>query len=167
MNSIIKTILILFFLVSCGWSQFHYSHKEFIKDSQVTKRESIKIRSTKAIKNYKDIPAILDSNLNKAEDMKDKYQMKLKNLIKESPNDWTTKDVSIVNKQLKLCIKQATGLDSNYRKLMDLLAKSKKKPQGYQLWKLTEQLPINGLMTFKSSLIDLGSKFKMVFPKNW
>ena len=73
MNNIIKIALVLFFIVGCGWSQFRYSHKEFIKDSQVTKRESIKIRSTKAIKNYKDIPAILDSNLNKAETIKDKY----------------------------------------------------------------------------------------------
>ena len=70
MNSIIKTMLIVCFLASCGWSQFRYSHKEFIKDSQVTKRESIKIKSTKSIKNYKDIPAILDSNLKKAEEIK-------------------------------------------------------------------------------------------------
>ena len=68
MNSIIKTMLIVCFLASCGWSQFRYSHKEFIKDSQVTKRESI----TKSIKNYKDIPAILDSNLKKAEEIKNK-----------------------------------------------------------------------------------------------
>ena len=72
MNSIIKTMLIVCFLASCGWSQFRYSHKEFIKDSQVTKRESIKIKSTKSIKNYKDIPAILDSNLKKAEEIKNK-----------------------------------------------------------------------------------------------
>tara|TARA_R110002020_G_scaffold429102_1_gene638611 strand:+ start:108 stop:329 length:222 start_codon:yes stop_codon:yes gene_type:complete len=73
MKNVIKISLVVFFIVGCGWSQFRYSHKEFIKDSQVTKRESIKIRSTKAIKNYKDIPAILDSNLNKAEDIKGKY----------------------------------------------------------------------------------------------
>ena len=72
MNAIIKPVLMICFLASCGWSQFHYSHKEFIKDSQVTKRESIKIRSTKSIKNYKDIPAILDSNLKEAEKIKDK-----------------------------------------------------------------------------------------------
>ena len=72
MNSIIKTMLIVCFLASCGWSQFRYSHKEFIKDSQATKRESIKIKSTKSIKNYKDIPAILDSNLKKAEEIKNK-----------------------------------------------------------------------------------------------
>ena len=65
-------MLIVCFLASCGWSQFRYSHKEFIKDSQVTKRESIKIKSTKSIKNYKDIPAILDSNLKKAEEIKNK-----------------------------------------------------------------------------------------------
>tara|TARA_R110000796_G_scaffold123761_3_gene238163 strand:- start:639 stop:860 length:222 start_codon:yes stop_codon:yes gene_type:complete len=73
MKNVIKISLVVFFIVGCGWSQFRYNHKEFIKDSQVTKRESIKIRSTKAIKNYKDIPAILDSNLNKAEKIKDKY----------------------------------------------------------------------------------------------
>ena len=44
-KKMIKPILILFFLVGCGWSQFHYTHKEFIKDSNVTKRESIKIKS--------------------------------------------------------------------------------------------------------------------------
>ena len=60
------------FLASCGWSQFRYSHKEYIKDSEVIKRESIKIKSTKSIKNYKDIPAILDSNLKKAEEIKNK-----------------------------------------------------------------------------------------------
>ena len=73
MNAIIKPMLMICFLASCGWSQFRYSHKEYIKDSQVTKRETIKIKSTKSIKNYKDIPAILDSNLNKAEKIKDKY----------------------------------------------------------------------------------------------
>ena len=72
MKSTIKIALILFFIVGCGWSQFHYSHTEYIKDSEVTKRESIKIKSTKTIKNYKDIPAILDSNLKKAEEIKDK-----------------------------------------------------------------------------------------------
>ena len=72
MKKTIKPILIIFFLASCGWSQFHYTHKEFIKDSQVTKRESIKIKSTKSIKNYKDIPAILDSNLKEADKIKDK-----------------------------------------------------------------------------------------------
>ena len=72
MNSIIKTMLIVCFLASCGWSQFRYSHKEYIKDSEVIKRESIKIKSTKSIKNYKDIPAILDSNLKKAEEIKNK-----------------------------------------------------------------------------------------------
>ena len=72
MNNIIKISLILFFIVGCGWSQFNYSHKEFIKDDQVKKRESIKIRSTKTIKNYKDIPAILDSNLKEAGRIKDK-----------------------------------------------------------------------------------------------
>ena len=65
-------MLIICFLASCGWSQFRYSHKEYIKDSEVTKRESIKIKSTKSIKNYKDIPAILDSNLKKAEEIKNK-----------------------------------------------------------------------------------------------
>ena len=59
-------------MASCGWSQFRYHHKEYIKDSDVTKKESIKIKSTKSIKNYKDIPAILDSNLRKAEEIKDK-----------------------------------------------------------------------------------------------
>lgn len=72
MKKIFKVLLMIFFIVGCGWSQFHYSHKEFIKDSQVTKKESIKIKSTKSIKNYKDIPAILDSNLKKAEEIKDK-----------------------------------------------------------------------------------------------
>lgn len=66
------TFLILFFIVGCGWSQFQYTHKEYIKDSQVTKKESIKIKSTKSIKNYKDIPSILDSNLKKAEEIKNK-----------------------------------------------------------------------------------------------
>ena len=70
MNPISKLIVILFFLTGCGWSQFHYTHKEYIKDSQVTKKESIKIKSTKTIKNYKDIPAILDSNLKKAKELK-------------------------------------------------------------------------------------------------
>ena len=72
MKKIIKPILIIFFLVGCGWSQFHYTHKEFIKDSNVTKRESIKIKSTKSIKNYKDIPTILDSNFKEAEKIKNK-----------------------------------------------------------------------------------------------
>ena len=72
MNNIIKIALVLFFIVGCGWSQFNYSHKEFIKDDQVTKRESIKIRSTKSIKNYKDIPEILDSNLKEADKIKEK-----------------------------------------------------------------------------------------------
>tara|TARA_R110002060_G_scaffold68566_1_gene77292 strand:+ start:12 stop:233 length:222 start_codon:yes stop_codon:yes gene_type:complete len=72
MKSTIQIALVLFIIVGCGWSQFHYSHKEYIKDSEVTKRESIKIKSTKTIKNYKDIPAILDSNLRKAEEIKDK-----------------------------------------------------------------------------------------------
>tara|TARA_R110000744_G_scaffold105524_5_gene201659 strand:+ start:41 stop:265 length:225 start_codon:yes stop_codon:yes gene_type:complete len=72
MNSIVKISLVLFLIMGCGWSQFNYSHKEFIKDDQVKKRESIKIRSTKSIKNYKDIPAILDSNLKEAEKIKDK-----------------------------------------------------------------------------------------------
>ena len=72
MEKIFKVLLMIFFIVGCGWSQFHYSHKEFIKDSQVTKKESIKIKSTKSIKNYKDIPALLDSNLKKAEEIKDK-----------------------------------------------------------------------------------------------
>jgi len=70
MNPILKLIVILFLLPGCGWSQFHYTHKEYIKDSQVTKKESIKIKSTKTIKNYKDIPAILDSNLKKAKELK-------------------------------------------------------------------------------------------------
>ena len=72
MKKIIKSVLIITFLSSCGWSQFHYTHKEFIKDSQVTKRESIKIKSTKTIKNYKDIPSILDSNFKEVDKIKDK-----------------------------------------------------------------------------------------------
>jgi len=72
MKRIFKVLLMLFFIVGCGWSQFRYSHKEFIKDSEVTKKESIKIKSTKSIKNYKDIPAILDSNFQKAEEIKGK-----------------------------------------------------------------------------------------------
>jgi hypothetical protein len=72
MKRIFPTFLMTFFIIGCGWSQFHYTHKEFIKDSNVIKRESIKIKSTKTIKNYKDIPALLDSNLRKAEEIKDK-----------------------------------------------------------------------------------------------
>jgi hypothetical protein len=72
MKKIMKPILIIFFLVGCGWSQFHYIHKEFIKDSTITKRESVKIKSTKSIKNYRDIPVILDSNLKEVDKIKNK-----------------------------------------------------------------------------------------------
>ena len=104
----------------------------------------------------------------KKSQLKKLIKEEIKSTLKEEDLDnWTEGDVNVVNRQLQLCIKQANGLDYNYKKLMNLLEKSENKPQGYQLWKLTKQLPIKGLIAFKNSLIDLGSKLKMVFPKNW
>ena len=63
MNRILKMILTLLIISGCGWSQLQYKHKEVLKDSEVTKKEIIKLRSFKHVKNIKDLPAILDSNI--------------------------------------------------------------------------------------------------------
>ena len=68
MKKLIKLPLILFFIVGCGLSQIQYKHKEVLKDSEVTKREIIKLRSFKHVKDIKDLPAALDSNIKKVKE---------------------------------------------------------------------------------------------------
>ena len=82
MNNIIKIALVLFFIVGCGWSQFNYSHKEFIKDDQnnidACNGKILSLIGLNKFKEAKDFISILPEeilNNNKIKDLSSKIEV--------------------------------------------------------------------------------------------
>jgi hypothetical protein len=90
--------------------------------------------------------------------------MKLRNLIKEGPDDWTDKDIIDTAKALVLAKKSLIGAIRNLEKLENILAKSKNKPQGSVLHSMLpgrRQIKMLGLPLAKLDKLDksMGAEF--------
>jgi len=94
--------------------------------------------------------------------------MKLKNLIKEGPDDWTGKDLIDTARALVLARKSLEGAIRNLEKLEKQLAKFKNKPQGETLYSMLpgrQQIKMLGLPLVK--LIKLDQGMGAMFSKAW
>ena len=94
--------------------------------------------------------------------------MKLRNLIKEGPDDWTGEDLIDTAQALVLAKKSLIGAIRNLEKLENILAKSKNKPQGSVLHSMLpgrQQIKMLGLPLAKLDKLDKG--MGAMFSKEW